>query len=57
MDKTKTIRVSVEKELAQEHIENSEISTSYYTTISEKQIREIIRDELKNIELEKMYHD
>lgn len=57
MDKTKTIRVSVEEELAQEHIENSEISTSYYTTISEKQIREIIRDELKNIELEKMYHD
>ena len=62
MDKTKTVRVSVEDELIQEHLEEIEEhyrgdTKTFYSEISEDRIREIIRDELKNIEMEKMYND
>lgn len=62
MDKTQTIRVSVEDELLHDHLdeikEHYETNTTqYYSVISDKQIREIVRDELKNLEMEKMYND
>lgn len=62
MDKTKTIRLSVEEELLHDHLDEikehyEENATKYYTVISDKQIREIVRDELKNLEMEKMYND
>ena len=67
MDKTKAIRLSVEDELIHEHhkdIEELEANINsisqgepFYVTITEKRIREIIRDEIKNIEMEKMYND
>ena len=62
MDKTKAIRLSVEDELLHDHLDEikehyEENATKYYTVISDKQIREIVRDELKNLEMEKMYND
>ena len=62
MDKTKAVRISVEDELLHDHLDEikehyEENTTKYYTVISEKQIREIVRDELKNLEMEKMYND
>ena len=62
MDKTKTIRLSVEEELLHDHLDEikehyEENATKYYTVISDEQIREIVRDELKNLEMEKMYND
>ena len=62
MDKTKAIRLSVEDELLNDHLdeikEHYETNTpQYYSVISDKQIREIVRDELKNLEMEKMYND
>ena len=63
MDKTKTVRISIEDEYIhdhlkeiEEHYENRQ-DNSFYTQISEERIREIIRDELKNIEMEKMYNE
>ena len=63
MDQTKTVRLSVEDELIHEHL--AEVEEHYlnrdetvdYTQISEERIREIVREELKNIEMEKMYND
>ena len=67
MDQTKAVRVSVEEELCNEliheHLDEIEehylnrSETTYYTQITEERIREIIRDELKNIEMEKMYNE
>ena len=62
MDNTKAVPISVEDELLHEHIEAikehyEENATQYYSVISDKQIREIIRDELKKIEMEKLYND
>ena len=62
MDKTKTIHLSVEDELLHDHLDEikehyEENATKYYTVISDEQIREIVRDELKNLEMEKMYND
>ena len=62
MDKTKAVRLSVEDELLNDHLdeikEHYETNTTqYYSVISDKQIREIVRDELKNLEMEKMYND
>ena len=52
MDKTTPLRVSVEDELLNDHLDEirehyEENATQYYSIISDKQIREIIRDELK----------
>ena len=63
MDQTKTVRLSVEDELIHEHFAEVEehylnrYETVDYTQISEERIREIVREELKNIEMEKMYND
>ena len=62
MDKTTPLRVSVEDELLNDHLDEirehyEETVTQYYSVISDKQIREIIRDELKKIEMEKLYND
>ena len=62
MDKTKAVRVSVEDGLLLDHLDEikehyEENATKYYTVISDEQIREIVRDELKNLEMEKMYND
>ena len=62
MDRTKAIRISVEDELLHDHLDEikehyEENATQYYSVISDKQIREIIRDELKKIEMEKLYND
>ena len=62
MDKTQTIRISVEDELLHDHLDEIKEyyetnTTQYYSVISDKQIREIVRDELKNLEMEKMYND
>ncbi len=62
MDKTTPLRVSVEDELLNDHLDEirehyEENATQYYSIISDKQIREIIRDELKKIEMEKLYND
>jgi len=63
MDQTKAVRVSLEDEYIherlkeiEEHYENRS-ETTYYNQITEERIREIIRDELKNIEMEKMYNE
>jgi len=63
MDQTKTVRISIEDEYIHEHLKEIEEHYEnrqegvYYTQISEERIREIIRDELKNIEMEKMYNE
>ena len=62
MDKTKAVRISVEDELLHDHLDEikehyEENATKYYTVISDEQIREIVRDEIKNLEKEKMYND
>ena len=63
MDKTKAIRISVEEELLHDHLDEikehygENAAVKYYTVISDEQIRKIVRDELKNLEMEKMYND
>ena len=63
MDKTKAIRISVEEELLHDHLDEikehyeENAAVKYYTVISDEQIRKIVRDELKNLEMEKMDND
>ncbi len=62
MDKTEAVCVSVEDELLHDHLDEIKehyegAPTQYYSVISDRQIREIVRDELRIIEMEKMYND
>ena len=62
MDKTEVVHLSVDDEVLNDHLDEvkrhyeSEV-VQYYTVISDQQIREIVRDELKKIDMEKMYND
>ena len=62
MDKTEAVHLSVDDEVLNDHLDEvkrhyeSEV-VQYYTIISDQQIREIVRDELKKIDMEKMYND
>ena len=62
MDKTKAVHLSVGDEVLNDHLDEvkkhyeSEVN-QYYTVISDQRIREIVRDELRKIDMEKMYND